>query len=52
VLKSQQKVLLFDNCEHLLPAIAATVDRLARDLDTVRMALFALCIGIDLDLCS
>lgn len=36
-LKSQQKVLLFDNCEHLLPAVAAAVDRLARHLDGVRI---------------
>ena len=36
-LKSQQKVLLFDNCEHLLPAVAAAVDRLARHLDDVRI---------------
>jgi predicted ATPase/DNA-binding winged helix-turn-helix (wHTH) protein len=37
VLKGQQKVLLFDNCEHLLPAVAAAVDRLARDLVDVRI---------------
>ena len=36
-LKFQQKVLLFDNCEHLLPAVAAAVDRLARQLDEVRI---------------
>lgn len=36
-LKLQQKVLLFDNCEHLLPAVATAVDRLARDLDHVRI---------------
>jgi predicted ATPase/DNA-binding winged helix-turn-helix (wHTH) protein len=36
-LKLQQKVLLFDNCEHLLPAVAAAVDRLARHLDDVRI---------------
>lgn len=36
-LKSQQKVLLFDNCEHLLPAVAAVVDRLIRNLDEVRI---------------
>jgi predicted ATPase/DNA-binding winged helix-turn-helix (wHTH) protein len=36
-LKLQQKVLLFDNCEHLLPAVAAAVDRLARHLDGVRI---------------
>ena len=34
-LKLQHKVLLFDNCEHLLPAVAAAVDRLARHLDDV-----------------
>jgi predicted ATPase len=34
-LKQQQKVLLFDNCEHLLPAVAAAVD--ARHLDAVRI---------------
>lgn len=33
----QQKVLLFDNCEHLLPAVAAAVDRIARHLDDVRI---------------
>ena len=36
-LRRQQKVLVFDNCEHLLPALAAAVDRLARDLDGVRI---------------
>jgi predicted ATPase/DNA-binding winged helix-turn-helix (wHTH) protein len=36
-LKLQQKILLFDNCEHLLPAVAAAVDRLARHLDDVRI---------------
>lgn len=36
-LKLQQKVLLFDNCEHLLPAVAAAVDRLVRHLDDVRI---------------
>jgi predicted ATPase len=36
-LKLQQKVLLFDNCEHLLPAVGAAVDRLARQLDGVRI---------------
>lgn len=36
-LKFQQKVLLFDNCEHLVPAVAAAVDRLARHLDDVRI---------------
>jgi predicted ATPase/DNA-binding winged helix-turn-helix (wHTH) protein len=36
-LRLQQKVLLFDNCEHLLPAAAAAVDRLARHLDGVRI---------------
>jgi predicted ATPase/DNA-binding winged helix-turn-helix (wHTH) protein len=36
-LKSRQKVLLFDNCEHLLPAVAAAVDRLVRQLDGVRI---------------
>ena len=37
VLKVQQKVLLFDNCEHLLPAVASVVDRLTRDLPDVRI---------------
>lgn len=37
VLKSQQKVLLLDNCEHLLAAVAAAVDRLTRDLADVRI---------------
>lgn len=38
-LKAQKKVLLFDNCEHLLPAVAAIVDRLAHDVeDTVILA--------------
>lgn len=32
-LKQQQKLLLVDNCEHLLPAVAAAADRLARQLD-------------------
>jgi predicted ATPase/DNA-binding winged helix-turn-helix (wHTH) protein len=36
-LKSQQKILLFDNCEHLLPAVAAAVDRFVRQLDDVRI---------------
>jgi predicted ATPase/DNA-binding winged helix-turn-helix (wHTH) protein len=36
-LKQQQKVLVFDNCEHLLPAVAAAVDRLVRHLDGVRI---------------
>lgn len=36
-LKSRQKILLFDNCEHLLPAVAAAVDRLVRQLDDVRI---------------
>ncbi len=36
-LKQQHKILLFDNCEHLLPAVAAAVDRLARHLDGVRI---------------
>ncbi|WP_439365117.1 winged helix-turn-helix domain-containing protein [Bradyrhizobium sp. DASA03005] len=36
-LKLQQKVLLFDNCEHLLPSVAIAVDRLARHLDGVRI---------------
>lgn len=36
-LKSQQKILLFDNCEHLLPAVAAAVDRLVGQLDGVRI---------------
>jgi predicted ATPase/DNA-binding winged helix-turn-helix (wHTH) protein len=37
VLKSRQKILLFDNCEHLLPALAAVVDRLVHQLDDVRV---------------
>jgi predicted ATPase/DNA-binding winged helix-turn-helix (wHTH) protein len=37
VLKSQQKILLFDNCEHLLPALAAVVDRLLHHLNDVRV---------------
>jgi predicted ATPase/DNA-binding winged helix-turn-helix (wHTH) protein len=36
-LKLQQKILLFDNCEHLLPSVATAVDRLARHLDGVRI---------------
>jgi predicted ATPase len=36
-LKVQQKVLLFDNCEHLLVAVASVVDRLTRDLPNVRI---------------
>lgn len=32
-LKARQKILLFDNCEHLLPAVAVVVDRLSNDLD-------------------
>lgn len=36
-LTGQQKVLLFDNCEHLLPAVAGVVDRLARHLGEVRI---------------
>lgn len=36
-LKSQERVLLFDNCEHLLSAVVVVVDRLLRNLDTVRI---------------
>lgn len=36
-LRLQQKVLLIDNCEHLLPATAAAVDRLAAQLGGVRI---------------
>ena len=36
-LRRQQKILLFDNCEHLLPAVAAAVERLAAHLDGVRI---------------
>ncbi|MFB6463014.1 winged helix-turn-helix domain-containing protein [Bradyrhizobium tunisiense] len=36
-LKLQEKILLFDNCEHLLPSVAIAVDRLARQLDGVRI---------------
>ena len=34
-LKLQRRILLFDNCEHLLPSVADAVDRLARHLDGV-----------------
>lgn len=34
-LRAQQKILLFDNCEHLLPAVAVVVDRLSGDLDGI-----------------
>jgi predicted ATPase/DNA-binding winged helix-turn-helix (wHTH) protein len=36
-LKLQKKILLFDNCEHLLSAVAAAVDRLIHDLNDVRI---------------
>lgn len=36
-LKSQHRLLLIDNCEHLLPSIAAVVDRLIRNLDGIRV---------------
>lgn len=36
-LKSQRRTLLFDNCEHLLPAVAAAVERLIRHLDGLRV---------------
>lgn len=36
-LRLQQRILLFDNCEHLLAAAAAAVDRLVRNLDGVRI---------------
>ena len=37
VLKSQHRLLLFDNCEHLLPSVAAVVERLVRDLDGMQV---------------
>jgi predicted ATPase len=36
-LKSQHRLLLIDNCEHLLPAVAAVVDRLIRSLDGIHV---------------
>lgn len=36
-LRSQNKLLLFDNCEHLLPAVVVIVDRFIRNLDNVRI---------------
>jgi predicted ATPase/DNA-binding winged helix-turn-helix (wHTH) protein len=36
-LRLQQKILLFDNCEHLLPAVTAVAQRLAHHLDGVRI---------------
>jgi predicted ATPase/DNA-binding winged helix-turn-helix (wHTH) protein len=36
-LKLQRKLLLIDNCEHLLPAVSAAVDRLASQLAGVRI---------------
>ena len=36
-LKFQKTVLLIDNCEHLLPAVAADVDRLVAHLDDARI---------------
>lgn len=34
-LRHRHKVLLFDNCEHLLPAVASVVDRIAREVGGV-----------------
>lgn len=36
-LKFRHAVLLFDNCEHLLPAVAADVDRITAHLDDARI---------------
>lgn len=36
-LRKQHKLLVFDNCEHMLPSVAAIVDRLARQLDDIRI---------------
>jgi predicted ATPase/DNA-binding winged helix-turn-helix (wHTH) protein len=36
-LEGQRKLLLIDNCEHLLPAIAGVIDRLSTSLEGVRI---------------
>jgi predicted ATPase/DNA-binding winged helix-turn-helix (wHTH) protein len=36
-LEGQRKLLLIDNCEHLLPAVAGVIDRLSTSLDSVRI---------------
>ena len=36
-LEGQQKLLLIDNCEHLLPAVAGVIDRLSTSLEGVRI---------------
>jgi DNA-binding winged helix-turn-helix (wHTH) protein len=36
-LRTEQKLLVFDNCEHMLPDVAATVDRLAKHLEHVQI---------------
>jgi predicted ATPase len=36
-LEGQCKLLLIDNCEHLLPAVADAIDRLSTNLDGVRI---------------
>src|SRR5262249_3729158 len=36
-LEGQQKLLLIDNCEHLLPSIAGVIDRLSTSLEGVRI---------------
>ena len=36
-LKNQRKLILIDNCEHLLPSVAGAIDRLSTSLDGVRI---------------
>ena len=36
-LKGQRKLILIDNCEHLLPSVAGAIDRLSTNLDGVRI---------------
>jgi predicted ATPase len=36
-LEGQRKLLLIDNCEHLLPAVAGVIDRLSTSLEGVRI---------------
>ncbi|MEL1264474.1 ATP-binding protein [Pseudoxanthomonas putridarboris] len=36
-MRSQEKLLVFDNCEHLLSATASAVDRLMRGIDGLRI---------------
>jgi predicted ATPase/DNA-binding winged helix-turn-helix (wHTH) protein len=36
-LEGQRKLLLIDNCEHLLPTVAAVIDRLSSSLEGVRI---------------